>query len=198
MSKDCEGVRCLSVTPRATRRPPSWGSRPPRSTRSIWLHEAHGRGWAWRRVSPLLGAFRPESGLLSKPLRPCVTNGPTRLETGGFGIWYPTAATPAPPYYSCYLQPEQPKTAILYSHASSSVFTGLPTGHGTKQQFFATGHTTNSPRMGRESPLRPPETCVGKKNLFESVSLCVSERERERGKRERERERETETERERE
>ena len=68
----------------------------PRSTRSIRLHAAHGSGWAWRRVSPLLGAFRAESGLLSKPLKPCVTNGPTRLETGGFGIWYPTAATPTP------------------------------------------------------------------------------------------------------
>ena len=35
----------------------------------------------------LLGAFRAESGLLAKPLKPCVTNGPARLETGGFGIW---------------------------------------------------------------------------------------------------------------
>eukprot|EP01045_Picozoa_sp_COSAG04_P042546 COSAG04_NODE_13493_length_603_cov_79.523810_2_plen_82_part_01 len=34
---------------------------PSRSTRSIWLHAAHGSGWAWRRVSPLLGAFRAES-----------------------------------------------------------------------------------------------------------------------------------------
>ena len=63
---------------------------PPPSIDSIdpdRLHAAHGSGWAWRRVSPLLGAFRAESGLLAKPLKPCVTNGPARLETGGFGIW---------------------------------------------------------------------------------------------------------------
>ena len=29
-------------------------------------------------------------------MKPHITNGPARLETGGFGIWYPTAATPAP------------------------------------------------------------------------------------------------------
>ena len=43
-----------------------------------------------RRVSPLLGPFRAQSGLLSKPLKPCVvefTNRPKGLETGGLGVW---------------------------------------------------------------------------------------------------------------